>query len=124
MDGISTGGFTFDQPTMEGMIKKWVELVDSYDFSMTSNTPRMTSVEGPGLDYASGAHADAANRSGKAYEEYLKDCREYSLTQAQQFQNALDDYLGMEHRNVLELHHADSGTETAPPSGDDSKPGF
>jgi hypothetical protein len=117
MDGtITTNGFSFDQPTMEGLIKNWMELVDSYNQSLNANVSRMTVVEGPGLDYASRSHAEVANRSGEAYSTYLTECRDYCLTQAQQFQNALDDYLGLEHRNVEELHRANSGATDAPPS--------
>jgi len=113
---ITTGSFNFDQPTMEGLIEKWLQLVDSYDQSLTNNAPRMTAVQGPGLDYASQSHAEAANKSGEAYKTYLNECRQYSLDQAQLFQNALDDYLGMEHRNVLELDRAGNGTADTPPN--------
>jgi hypothetical protein len=48
--------------------------------------------------------AAAANRSGAAYLAYLQHNFQYCSNQAQLFQNALDDYLGIEHTNVTDIN--------------------
>jgi hypothetical protein len=100
---ITTGGFAYDEDTLTGLVKEWLALADDYDNSV-HNSQRLILVEGPGRDFASGAVAKAANSYGAAYLAYLKQNRRYCLDQAQLSQNALDDYLGIEHRNVEELY--------------------
>jgi hypothetical protein len=60
-------------------------------------------VEPPGLDFASEAMSRSANASGTAYLKYLEQNYRYCVDQAQLLQNTLDDYLGVEHHNVVEL---------------------
>ncbi|MGH3481512.1 MAG: hypothetical protein ACRDQD_32440 [Nocardioidaceae bacterium] len=74
----------------------------------------MTLVEGPGLDYASQSVATAANRGGSSYHKYLVHQRDESLTQAQLFQRALDEYLGIDQSNADDINKAGDS------SGDDS----
>lgn len=100
---ITTGGFTYDEDTLTDLIKEWLALADDYDHSF-QNSQRLTLVDGPGLDYASAAVATAANSYGTAYLAYLKQNAKYCINQAQLCQNALDDYLGIERRNVEELY--------------------
>ncbi|MGB3437577.1 MAG: hypothetical protein WBA97_02395 [Actinophytocola sp.] len=115
---ITTGGFSYDQPTLEGLVKDWVALADDYDRSLRDSEP-VVKVVGPGRDFASESLASAATAYGRAYLTYLRDNREYCYNQAQSCQNALDDYLGVEHRNVTEIQQSgqqsvdDNGSEKA-----------
>lgn len=102
---ITTGTFEFDEATMRGLVEEWLALAEDYDTSFRDSDV-LTSVEGPGLDFASHSHAEAANASGRAYREYLQRNREYCFEQAQLFQNALHDYLGIEHTNVTQIGDA------------------
>jgi hypothetical protein len=96
------GTFSFDEATMRSLINEWKDLAESYDAS-TRPARDMMLVEGPGDEYASEALARSANLSGEAYLAYLEHNRDYCWRQAQLFQNALDDYLGVEHTNVVEI---------------------
>ncbi len=107
-DGSSEGGgFVYDEATLHALVMKWVELADDY-FASTREVD-LCSTSGPGLDPASEAHALAANRSGEAYQVYLRRNFEYCVQQAQLLQNTLDDYLGQEHRSVTEFMKARPG---------------
>ncbi len=101
------GGFAFDEATLRTLVTSWLELADSYQRS-TDNAENMVRIDGPGSDYASWSQAEAANASGRSYATYLQHSRDYCLEQAQQFQNALDDYLGVEHTNVTEINKTGS----------------
>ena len=102
---ITTGGFSYDQATLEDLIKEWLSLHDDYDRSYRRSR-MLGRVVGPGNDYASDAVAWAANNYGKAYLSYLVHNRDYCLNEAQLCQNALDDYLGVERRSVTEINQA------------------
>lgn len=102
---ITTGGFSYDQATLEGLITEWLSLADDYDRSLRDSR-RLTLVEGPGLDYASEGVASAANFYGRAYLAYLVHNRDFCLAQAQSCQNSMDDYLGVERRNVTEIYNS------------------
>lgn len=102
---ITTGGFTYDEATLEGLIKEWLDLADDYDRSLRDSEP-IVKVKGPGLDFASEALAKAATSYGRAYLTYLKDNRQYCYNQAQLCQDALTDYLGVERRNVTEIEQS------------------
>jgi hypothetical protein len=108
------GSFSFDEDTMRGLVKEWYALADSYDASRTV-AHDMLRVEGPGLDFASSSYADAASRSGAAYVDYLSYNRDYCVQQAELFQHALDDYLGVEHANVVDIDR--SGADEPPRPG-------
>lgn len=95
------GGFAYDEPTMQVLINKWLELADSYRGSLSRVV--VSALSGPGTDFASEGQAHAATSSTQAYHEYLTKNFEYCLTQAQQLQSTLDDYLGTEHHNVAEI---------------------
>lgn len=64
----------------------------------------MTRIQPPAEDFASKFHTAGANRSGESYLRYLEHNRDYCYDQAQLFQNALEDYLGIEHTNVTEMN--------------------
>jgi hypothetical protein len=113
---ISNGTYEFDEPTMRNLITKWLELAESYDRSFR-NTVVLVTVEGPGLDFASQAHAEAANASGRAYRDYLQHNRDYCYEQAQLYQDALHDYLGIEHANVTEIAAAGEPVDDGPQAG-------
>jgi hypothetical protein len=97
-----TGSFAFDEDDLRKLVTRWLDLAESYQNSMSA-THSMTNVSGPGLEFASEGHANAANASGNAYREHLRTSYEYCADQAQKCQNALDDYLGVEHRNVKKM---------------------
>lgn len=92
---ITTGGFSFDEATMRRMITRYTGLADSYEDSFP-NARRMASVEGPGLDFASQSVANAANQGGNSYLDYLVHQRDECRAQARLFQQALDEYLGVD----------------------------
>lgn len=100
---FTTGTFAYDEDTLRGLVTDWLDLSRHYSESMVKNA-RMAQVEAPGTDFASEAHANVATDSGKSYLTYLQQNRDHCNEQAQQFQNALDDYLGIEHRNVTEIN--------------------
>jgi hypothetical protein len=104
---IATDGFAFDEATMRSLIKRWLDLADSYQASRR-NARAMAEVVGPGLDFASEQQAVAASKSGAAYLRYVAHNRDYCLNQAQLFQNALDDYLGIEHTNITGIGQSGS----------------
>jgi hypothetical protein len=104
---VATGGFAFDEATMRSLIQNWRDLAISYQNSLEQAT-QMAEVVGPGLDFASELHASAANKSGAAYLRYLEHNLNYCADQAQLFQNALDDYLGIEHTTITEFNKTGS----------------
>ena len=103
---ITNGRFEYDEGTLQGLVNDWMDLAYHYDESL-QNARGMAAVEGPGRDIASKAQAEAANVSGRSYLAYLENNHSYCTNQAQLFQNALDDYLGIEHRNVTEINKSD-----------------
>jgi hypothetical protein len=108
------GSFAFTETDMRAIIKNWVDLAHSYQDSLR-NADRMARIKPPAEDFASRWHASAANRSGESYRDYLENNQNHCAKQAQLFQNALDDYLGIEHTNVTEMN------KTAP---QDPQPGI
>jgi hypothetical protein len=95
------GSFAYDEDTLRSLVTKWVEIADHY-LSSHYRTD-LGSMEPPGLDAASEALAKAVNTSGNKYRAYLVDNYWYCVRQAQLCQTALDNYLGVEHHNVLEM---------------------
>jgi hypothetical protein len=113
---ITTGTFEFDEATMKGLITDWLNLAEDYNNSVNAGRT-LVQVRGPGLDFASGSHAEAANESGRAYVHYLQNNRDYCLEQAQLFHNALHDYLGIEHTNVTEMSDIGQSLDDGPRAG-------
>lgn len=99
---ITSGSFAYNESDMRTIINNWLDLADSYDLSIRGAWVMQT-IEAPGRDFASHSFTEAANRSGDSYIAYLKHNRDYCLRQAQLFQDALADYLGVEHTNVAEI---------------------
>lgn len=103
-EGTVTGGsFAFTEDQIRAVVKNYLDLADSYDEAITKALP-MTTVDGPGLDFASGSFAIAANQSGESLVGSFKIARDYCREQAKIAQDALDDYLGVEHTNVTEIN--------------------
>jgi hypothetical protein len=102
---FTTGTFAYDEDTLRSLVSDWMDLAKSYLDSQRA-ARNMTSVTGPGNDFASQAQADAATSHGAAYSGYLDTNYTYCTDQAQLFQDALDDYLGIEHRNVTEINRS------------------
>ncbi|MBB4905411.1 hypothetical protein [Actinophytocola algeriensis] len=114
-EGTATGGsFAYTEADISKIRDNWLDLADSYQTSMY-NADRMSKIKSPAEDMASTFHVTAANRSGQSYTNYLKHNRDYCLQQAQLFQNALDDYLGVEHINVAVINNA--GGQPGPQAG-------
>jgi hypothetical protein len=103
----AASSFQFDEATMRKLITEWHDLADSYEASRNASVV-MAMVEAPGMDFASNAYAKAASSSGTAYLQYLGKNRDYCLDQAELFQKALDDYLGVEHTAVTEMDKSGS----------------
>jgi hypothetical protein len=110
---ITTGGFSYDEATLTDLIREWLDLADDYNRSFR-DSQRLVAVKGPGLDFASEAVAAAANSYGQAYLTYLRQNVKYCVDQAQLCQNALDDYLGVERRNVKDLYSSGQTEEENP----------
>jgi hypothetical protein len=106
------GGFVYDEATLGTLIQRWLDLADHYARSRAQI--QLGVAEPPGLDFASKDHVDAANQSGTAYMTYLGKNFEYCVRQAQLLQNTLDDYLGVEHRNVTDFLTVDPETSARP----------
>ncbi|MGB3442312.1 MAG: hypothetical protein WBA97_26520 [Actinophytocola sp.] len=106
---ISNGGFSCDEPTMRRIITRYTSLADSYEDSLR-NARRMSVVEGPGLDYASQSVANAANQGGSSYYDYLIHQQNECRAQAQLFQQALNEYLGVDQAAAEDINKTgDSG---------------
>lgn len=103
---FTTGTFAFTEPEIRKIITNWLDLAKSYGDSIVK-AQAATSIDGPGLDYASGSFATIANESNTSLAEYLARNQAYCVEQAQLSQNALDDYLGVEHTNVTEILKTD-----------------
>jgi hypothetical protein len=103
---FTTGTFAFTEPEIRKIITNWLDLAGSYDDSI-NKAIYVKTIEGPGLDFASQSFAATANRSGESLLEYLLRNRDYCVEQAQLSQNALDDYLGVEHTNVTGFNKMD-----------------
>lgn len=103
---FTSGSFSFDEATMQRIISRYTSLADSYEESFP-NAERMMGVTGPGLDYASQSLADAANRGGSSYFEYLVHQRDECRAQATLFQQALDEYLGVDQAAAVDINQAD-----------------
>jgi hypothetical protein len=101
--GAARGSFSFDPDELRSLITKWRELADDYADSRRAAEAMML-VTPPAEDFASEAHAKAANRSGASYSAYLLSNWMYCRDQADLFQQALDDYLGVEHVNESEVN--------------------
>ncbi|MBB4906570.1 PE domain-containing protein [Actinophytocola algeriensis] len=100
------GSFSFDPDELRSLIRKWQDLADSYADSI-SQAERMALIKPPGHDFASEAHASAANGSGASYLAYLTHNARYCDEQAHLFQAALNDYLGVEDTNATEFDKND-----------------
>ena len=100
------GSFSFDLDELQSLINKWTDLADSYNVSITS-AERMATITPPAYDMASRAHAKAANSSGSSYIDYLRHNAKYCEDQAQLFQSALNDYLGVEDTNATKIENSD-----------------
>jgi hypothetical protein len=105
----SGGSFAYDEATLRSLIGKWLELADHYLGSV--NRISLGAVAGPGLDFASEALAASANSSGGAYRKYVVENHWYCVKQAQLLQDTLDDYLGVEHRSVIDFTRAGTGPQ-------------
>lgn len=105
-EGTVTGGsFEYTEADMTKIRDNWLDLADSYRDSI-DNAGRMARIEPPAEDMASTFHARAARASGDSYLNYLEHNRGYCQQQAQLFHDALADYLGIEHTNVMELNNS------------------
>lgn len=101
--GGEGGGYVFDEATLRTLVKGWTELAEDYSSAMRQVEP-MYGITPPAEDFASQAQVEAANNSGRAYAKFLEVTYSYCMEQAQKCQDALDDYLGVEERTVIEIN--------------------
>jgi hypothetical protein len=114
-EGTVTGGqFAFAEADLVKIRDNWLDLARSYQKSVY-NAKQMSRISPPAEDFASRFQVIAANRSGESYQRYIEHNREYCLRQAQLFQDALDDYRGVEHTNIIEINN--SGGQDGPRPG-------
>jgi hypothetical protein len=103
-EGTITGGtFTYHESDMRTIIGNWRDLARSYADSL-DRAHRLARIEPPAEDFASRAHAAAANRSWNSYKNYLEHNRDYCSQQADLCQKALDHYLDIEQSNTTEMN--------------------
>jgi hypothetical protein len=115
--GLAGGGsFAYTPDQMRNIITKLNALAAGY-FSSLNNARYMAMVEGPGLDQVSKSHANVASSSGAAYLQSIENEYRSCRTLAQQFQDTLDSYLGMEDRNTMEINQAGPPDEAGPKPG-------
>lgn len=107
------GKFTFSPDEIRAVITDWMTLGDEYTPSIAT-AKTMVVVAPPGDEYASQAHAERTNESGTRYVESLKQKQKYCYDQAQKFQDALHDYLGIERVNIRRMESADQDVLSAP----------
>lgn len=113
--GIS-GQFTFVPDEVRAIVKDWIELAREYDHSIRNADQLVVIVEPPGKDQASEFYVQRTGTAVTMYAESLIQKQEYCYNQAQKFQDALNDYLGVERQSVRNIT---SSGEPLPPS----KPG-
>jgi len=104
---ITSGGFTFDPDTIRQVINNYIDLAKSYAQSMDDAEP-MRNVS-PGHEYVTESFAYKANASGASYIAYCQHYAGFYLREAQKCQDALDTYLGVEERTVIDLGNAGDG---------------
>jgi len=109
---ISGGSYTFDPDTIRQVIKNWTDLAESYIQSSQDARP-MARVAPPGDEYVSESFAHKANASGQSYIAYCRRNADICHREAQRYQDALDTYLGVEDRTVIEIGKTGDG-ETPP----------
>ncbi len=103
-EGTVTGGsFAFTEDQIRAVVTNYRTLADSYSDAI-DKAHQMTAVDGPGLDFASDSFAIAANQSGEALIASFRNARDYCMEQARRAENALNDYLGVEHTNLTEIN--------------------
>ncbi|WP_154814462.1 hypothetical protein [Actinophytocola xinjiangensis] len=112
----SGGGFSFDEDTLRDLVTDWLTLADEYRESVV-RTDQLILIQPPGLDFASEAQTKAVHRHTEAFLRYLAHNHDYCLRQAQNFQDALHDYLGIERRNVRDLQDAGDPERSGPLPG-------
>lgn len=106
MPGTPGGGkFVFKPDEIRAIVKDWIDLADEYDLSI-NEADRLCTIDPPGDEYASEFHAHRASESGRLYRDSLIQKQEYCFTQAQKFQDALHDYLGVERQSVRDIKRA------------------
>jgi hypothetical protein len=94
-----SGSFSYAPEQLRDLVKEWMDLANDYSLSIM-NARDLTTVKGPGKEYASESYANEANRSGVMYRDSLQQRSDYCVQEAQKLQDALDDYLGVEHHNL------------------------
>ena len=112
----TSGTFTFVPDEVRVIIQDWIDLAAEYDESI-ENADQIVRVQPPGDEYASEYHARRTSESGRLYVESLIQKQDYCYSQAQKFQDALHDYLGVDRESVHDI--ARSGERVSTPS----KPG-
>ena len=114
-EGTVTGGsFAFEEADLVRIRDNWLDLARSYQKSIY-NAKLMSRISPPAEDFASKLQVSAANRSGESYQNYIEHNHDYCLRQAQLFQDALDDYRGVEHTNIIDINK--SGGPQGPQPG-------
>lgn len=108
---ITGGGYTFDPDTIKQVIDNWHDLAISYHQSIRDARP-MAATAPPGDEFVSESFTVKANASGESYIEYCRSNRDICLREAQRYQDALDSYLGVEERTIIELGNVDDGSST------------
>lgn len=106
---IHGGRFTFDPDQIRQVIQNWKDLADSYARSATDSLI-MTRVAPPGNEFVSESFAVKANATGASYIAYCEHNRDICMREAQRYQDALDAYLGVEERTIIELGKVDDGS--------------
>ncbi|MGC7093832.1 hypothetical protein ACPZ19_04115 [Amycolatopsis lurida] len=88
---VPPGGYSFEPDQLIDIAQEWESLADAYEADILL-AKRLTRVEGPGAEYASGDNAQVVRQSGEALVSALGDRVDYCRAQAEKFRSAAGQY--------------------------------
>src|SRR5699024_3357805 len=86
-----SGDFAYDEETLIRIADRWHEIAEKCR-EARQTADAMTTVQGPGLEYASSDLAEKANASGRAYLDMLEEMQRYCEAQDEHCRKALGTY--------------------------------
>lgn len=104
----AAGGYQFTPTELASVLKQWQDLQTSLQRAQTSVT-QMTDVQSPATDTASQNAANAASRSGQAYQDHLAAMLQYTDTYITALQTALTNYHNAEEGGAHSMRSVNTG---------------
>jgi gas vesicle protein len=102
------GHFSYQPDQLRAIIKDWDDIAASYETDI-STARIMTRVKGPGSEQASESLAETASTSGTNLVKSLEAELKYCETQRKKFQDALNEYTGVEETNTGSMKQQQEG---------------